>query len=74
MSDEEISMNKADPGVNLDLGYETVTMSEQMYLVIVNGIPWVDADGRDEWNLADAEALANSLHRLHYENIELEAE
>jgi hypothetical protein len=38
----------------------------KMYQVIADGIPWVDADGKDEWEWDEAVMLAAMLEGVDY--------
>jgi len=42
-----------------------------MYQVIVDGIPWVDPDGHDAWALWDANALADHVASLGYQDVDV---
>ncbi len=35
--------------------------------IIADGAYWVDADGKDSWDLAEAEALAAMLETMGYD-------
>ena len=42
---------------------------DQMYEVVVDGIPWTDADGNEEWTLFEANALAEKIERQGYTDV-----
>ena len=44
-----------------------------MYRIIVDGTAWVDSDGRFEWDLREANTLAEVIESAGFEDIELEA-
>lgn len=38
-----------------------------MYLVVADGLPWIDSEGADQWPGAEADALAEVLERNGYD-------
>ena len=42
-----------------------------MYQIIVDGIAWVDSDGNDAWPQIQADALADHLTSMGYQDVQV---
>lgn len=46
-------------------------MTQQFFMIIVDGIPWEDSDGNDMWPSREVYGLADLIEDQGYDDIEI---